>query len=505
MRPAPPACGSGDAVLHGSAEPSLRLDVLAVACLLVAIFFLRDNFFAANHVLWLLAGLVVAISLVQNGLPPLSLRRSWPYTGYLAVLTVSCLLVRTPEAMAEYGRQILFLSVVFAVWRSAPPTGSRRVLLALMLVSTAIVLAQGVYSGLRHPGPERLVLFEDVIQWSGYPELGLLASMGAAATAGLLITSRRWTLQLACGLLAVWYGTAALLLYSRSAWVTIGLTIVWLVIVGFLRWRRHVALLLLGGLALAGVLTVLSVPLVSQYLETFREARDTTELEIRRKGWHAALAMVRDRPVIGVGPGMYPIVHSKYEEFHDRTHAYNIVLHQAAEVGLVGLFFYLAIWARVLTLSYLRAGPTLPGSLSFALHGMLLAFLVRSQSEHFLANLGTSPRVLLFLAVLMGLLEAGAGSPAGGPVAGRRRGRFFSRAGQVPNAPELPATAPRQETAGKPPSWIQNRWCHVRRIVGIGASMECSNGERLGARTAAADVVQHPRGRHMADGVAGRP
>jgi hypothetical protein len=36
---------------------------------------------------------------------------------------------------------------------------------------------------------------------------------------------------------------------------------------------------------------------------------------------------------------------------------------------------------------------------------MLVAFLIRSQSEHFLANLATSDRVLLLVALWMGLTE----------------------------------------------------------------------------------------------------
>jgi hypothetical protein len=59
----------------------------------------------------------------------------------------------------------------------------------------------------------------------------------------------------------------------------------------------------------------------------------------------------------------------------------------------------------VLYVSVRHAAGTPRGAAIFALHGILVAFLLRSQSEHFLANLVTSDRVLLLLALWMGLSE----------------------------------------------------------------------------------------------------
>ena len=46
---------------------------------------------------------------------------------------------------------------------------------------------------------------------------------------------------------------------------------------------------------------------------------------------------------------------------------------------------------------------------------MLVAFLLRSQSEHFLANLATSDRMLLLVALWIGLSEGLARERAGEP------------------------------------------------------------------------------------------
>ena len=48
----------------------------------------------------------------------------------------------------------------------------------------------------------------------------------------------------------------------------------------------------------------------------------------------------------------------------------------------------------------------MPLTATASLHGMLVAFLVRSQGEHFLANLGTSFRFVILTGLLIGLANA---------------------------------------------------------------------------------------------------
>ena len=90
------------------------------------------------------------------------------------------------------------------------------------------------------------------------------------------------------------------------------------------------------------------------------------------------------------------------------------MLHVLAESGAIGLLGWLALWGRVLYVGVRHAAPTPRGAAIFALHGILVAFLLRSQSEHFLANLATSDRVLLLVALWMGLTEGLARDARGG-------------------------------------------------------------------------------------------
>jgi O-antigen ligase len=129
-------------------------------------------------------------------------------------------------------------------------------------------------------------------------------------------------------------------------------------------------------------------------------------VEIRAEGWRVARAMLHDHPLSGVGPGRYREEYRNYSTTGDSGHAYNIVLHEGAELGYLGLAAYLAMWARVLRRSLRAAGRSAAGVAALATHGMLVAFFLRSQSEHFLANLDASFRLLLLLAFLFGLAEA---------------------------------------------------------------------------------------------------
>jgi O-antigen ligase len=155
-------------------------------------------------------------------------------------------------------------------------------------------------------------------------------------------------------------------------------------------------------------------------------------MSVRAEGWRVASEMMRQHPWLGVGPGRYSIAYAQFTTRQDATHAYNIVLHTGAEIGWIGLAAYLALWARVLWISFAAAIDRRRESVSaLAVHGMLVAFLARSQSEHFLANLTTSMRLLLLLGLLFGLAE--------GARAWQRRQR---------QAPALPERGERGERGG---------------------------------------------------------
>jgi O-antigen ligase len=349
---------------------------------------------SAATIAWLLARPRPAPGVAAYGL----------YAGALAVCWIAA---PGPEASNEIARQAAFLAVVAAAaapFTPGPGARARAWLFALHVVALLLVFVQlaGPRSAFDHLG--RAGFYHALEQWSGYPELGLLMAAASCGLIGLAIAARPIAVRLAAAALALGFALATVFLQSRSAVLTVPIVALWLLGVAAVRWRSKVAA---AGLAAAVVLMIVVAVRgggVSAIAARLSEsvARETA---IREQGWTAARAMAAEHPITGVGLGRYRREYLARRIGDDPSHAYNIVLHVLAEGGAIGLLGWLALWLRVLWAGVRGAGPTPRGAMLFALHGMLVAFLVRSQSEHFLANLATSDRMLLLLALWMGCTE----------------------------------------------------------------------------------------------------
>jgi O-antigen ligase len=339
-----------------------------------------------------------------------------PYVVYAAALVTLWLAAPTPDATRELWRQVAFLTVLAAA--AAPLPAGRGALVGLHVACLLLVFVQLAGPRSAFDGLGRAATYHALEQWSGYPELGLLMAVGAGGTIGLAVAARSLPVRLAATVLAVAFGLATVYLQSRASTLTIPIVAVWLLGVAVVKWRSKMAVV---GLAAAIALSVTVVvrgggvpAIASRGAETLAR-----EMGIREQGWNAARTMAGEHPVTGVGLGGYQ---REYEQRHlgrDSAHPYNIVLHVLAEGGVIGLLGWLALWTRALWVGVRAADRSRRGAAIFALHGMLVAFLLRSQSEHFLANLATSDRLLLLVALWIGLSEGLALDAARLPLEGR--------------------------------------------------------------------------------------
>ena len=325
-----------------------------------------------------------------------------PYALFVLTLGTAWIAAPTVEATGELWRYGFFLLVIAAA--AAPSAVPRGALVGLHTACLLLVLLQlvGPRAAFDHIG--RAGAYAALEQWSGYPELGLLMAVGAGAMVGVLCTARTVAVRIAAVVLAVAFSAGTVFLQSRSAVVTIPVVAVWLFGLAAVRWRSRLAF---AGIAVAIAAFALAAAKGGGASALASRAADaySRELGIREQGWTAARLMAREHPYLGVGLGGYQREYRERQLGRDSTHAYNIVLHVLAETGAVGLIGWLALWGRALWLGIRRATRTPTGSALFALHGMLVAFLVRSQSEHFLANLANSDRLLLLVALWIGLTE----------------------------------------------------------------------------------------------------
>ena len=324
------------------------------------------------------------------------------HAAYVGSLLVVFLAAGGPDATRELWRQAAFVAVLAAA--AAPLPIPRGVLLGVQIGSLLLVWLQlaGPRSGF--DTVDRAGFYHALEHWSGYPELGLLMAVAACGMAAFACAARPPLARAAGVALALAFAAATVFLRSRSAVITIPIVAAWLLGVAAVKWRsKAAAAVLVLGLIGATVVTVRGggiTALMTRAAETV-----TRERAIREQGWRAAQGMAADHPLVGVGLGGYQREYHERRLGADSTHAYNIVLHVLAESGAIGLLGWLALWGRILYVGVRHAGRTPHGAAIFALHGMLVAFLVRSQSEHFLANLMTSDRVLLLLALWMGMTE----------------------------------------------------------------------------------------------------
>ncbi len=172
-----------------------------------------------------------------------------------------------------------------------------------------------------------------------------------------LVALLRWrTLpQRLFALAALVLGLVALVLtYSRGAWmgmvVSLGLLAL-LLALRFTRhwppfWRRTLPLLLLVGGTVALVVLVTQVEPLRVRVMSLVAGREDSSNNFRINVWTAALAMVQDRPWLGIGPGntAFNLIYPLYQQpKFNALSAYSIPLELLVEAGVPGLLAGLGV------------------------------------------------------------------------------------------------------------------------------------------------------------------
>lgn len=192
------------------------------------------------------------------------------------------------------------------------------------------------------------------------PGTGTLGSNAAGTTLalsvvialGLLLDQtfrRRWWLAailpvISLGLVATW---------ARAAWVGAAAGLITLMILGLERRARLVAAVLL--FALVGAAAV-ELP---RWRALNAEVRSIVSLEANHNRivlWKALPRMIRDRPLLGAGFGVFGLAYPRYRlpDAPDPTpsFAHNLLLNALAETGVLGLVAVVALCATGLVSSW---------------------------------------------------------------------------------------------------------------------------------------------------------
>ncbi|MEO1373811.1 MAG: IctB family putative bicarbonate transporter [Cyanobacteria bacterium J06635_10] len=153
-------------------------------------------------------------------------------------------------------------------------------------------------------------------------------------------------------------GACLVLTFSRGGWI--GLVVSFLVLLVLLVywwsidmppfWRTWSMPILLGSLVTVFVLAVLFVEPVRERVLSIFAGRGDSSNNFRINVWAAVIEMIKDRPVIGIGPGnsafnkVYPLYQRPN---YTALSAYSVFLEIAVETGLIGFVGFL--WLLIVT------------------------------------------------------------------------------------------------------------------------------------------------------------
>jgi O-antigen ligase len=320
----------------------------------------------------------------------------------------------------------------------------RGFVIGLVLAAAAAQALIGVWQfGIRGDGPEFFaILGGDYYRAYGTFEqpnpFGGFLAMASALTIGLALgafeewaaplfkgrtlrgalNKRLWHL-LGLGLLLALLVGALVMSWSRGSWLGFAVGVAGILVV----WPRKtwvgVGLAAGGALSAGGALYFNLLPAsVEARLTGF--LADFTTLDVRGVDindinysilervahWQAAWEMARYNPILGVGLGNYEVAYSDFALINWPNalgHAHNIYLNMLAEVGVVGLCYYLVMWAAVLWLTWrvTRHKDVWIRSIAIGLFGVWVHLCAHSFLDKlYVANLH------LHLGVMLGLLSA---------------------------------------------------------------------------------------------------
>jgi O-antigen ligase len=380
----------------------------------------------------LVIGMAVSITLSQTALVMLSVRllyrlitgrasgMRWPLAVPLAAFagaTVLAALASARPLESLLSSSKVLLAVTLYVLIDALPDAPAaewfvRTLVAAMTVVALLSIGQVVFCPMlgRLEAVPGLARFATKCQRAhGFYSIYMTLA-GVLSLVLVVSLPRGGSWKAGIGQTAAWLvnGTALLLTYTRGAWIGC------LVGLGALSALRKRAAALGAVLLLVMIGAVVMLPGVRQRAESMVDPRDPTARD-RVLMWQSGLAIARDHPLLGVGPGQVKHVFPRYAApgalRQTRSHLHNTPLQILVERGAVGLaawvWLYVAFFSGAARrLRQLTAEQAAERRLVTGAMGAVLAFLVGGLTEY---NFGDSEVVLLAYALMALPFSAGRG------------------------------------------------------------------------------------------------
>ncbi|MDR3348897.1 MAG: putative lipopolysaccharide heptosyltransferase III [Acidaminococcales bacterium] len=277
----------------------------------------------------------------------------------------------------------------------------------IFLAAAAGLLCTDIYVIASFGGGKASGLFKSPMSLAGLLQLMLPVLAAAAVSGGRAAFKRRAF----CG--AVFVLSAAALFYNGifGAWVAVLFS---LALYFFLRRKKAQAICLslcVTAAAIGGVYAF--APAARERMDAIAAGRDPSMLE-RFCLWESAANMLKDYPLLGVGPGNFGRLYAARYILPDAKepclkHAHNDFLQMAAETGVMGLAAFIYLFYVILRLNLARYRQEKENFLALGAFLATAGFLAHGLTEF---NFGNSAVTRLFW-LLLGLSQAARGEEKG--------------------------------------------------------------------------------------------
>lgn len=287
---------------------------------------------------------------------------------YWAIATIATALSPVKiAALSGWGKLTLYLMLFALMARVLRSPKIRSIFITLFLLISQIVSVYGLRQWFF--GADALATWVDptstqseltrVYSYLNNPNLlaGYLLPAVGLSIAAIFAWQRLLPKALAVTMTLV--NSACLILtFSRGGWIGfVVLTFVfavlllyWLSIRFNPYWRKWAVSIGLGGLTLFLFLAVLFVPALRDRAASIFAGRGDSSNNFRINVWMAVIEMIKDRPILGIGPGnvafnkIYPLY---MQPRYTALSAYSVILEVAVETGIIGLAGFL--WLLIVT------------------------------------------------------------------------------------------------------------------------------------------------------------
>lgn len=322
----------------------------------------------------LLVLLYWGIATVATALSPVKMAAfsGWTkLTLYLVLFALCARILRSPRLRSWLITLYLHVALVVSVYGLRQWFFGVEALATWVDPESPLSKTTRVYSYLGNPNllagyllPAVILSLMAVFAWRGWVPKALALTMFFVNTACFVLTFSRggWI-----GLLVAIFAVLILLVY----WWSIQLPTFW---------RTWSLPILLTSMSLLLMLAVLFVEPVRDRVFSIFAGRNDSSNNFRINVWAAVIEMIRDRPILGIGPGntafnkIYPLYQRPR---YTALSAYSIVLEIAVETGFIGLacFFWLLIVTFNQGMIQLRRLRLLRSQEGFWLIGVVAALL----------------------------------------------------------------------------------------------------------------------------------